>query len=388
MANNIVELFKKAYGVAPVAVSNAPGRLEIIGNHTDYNDGFVLSCAVGQTTAFAILPIDGDICEMRDFRDGSCITFDLTDIDNPIKGDWTNYVKGMICELRKRDKEVKAFKGAILSTIPLSAGMSSSAALEISAGFAFAEVFDIELPQTDWARVGQGVENNYMGLQSGLLDQFSSIFGEKDKLIFCDFRTVTVEKTISFPHGYAFVVANSMIKHDLVDSDYNLRRVACEKAVEILKKEKYPEITALRDVSTEMLKDSKDILEEVDYLVALHIVGENERVIKCVDALAKSDVETFGQLLYESHESSKVNFTNSCSEMDILIDISKTIPGCLGARLSGGGFGGITIHLTKEDEAEEYCNKLKAAYKEKTGIDSETIICSMGSGATVERVIT
>lgn len=380
MSEKIIKLFEEAYGEKPFAVAKAPGRLEILGNHTDYNEGFVLSCAVGQATEFAILPIKGRDCELRDFRDGSCRTFNLDDIDNPKKGDWSNYVKGMICELRKCGKDVQAFKGAILSTIPLSAGMSSSAALEISAGFAFAEAFDIDLPKSDWARIGQGVENNYMGLQSGLLDQFSSIFGEEEKLIFCDFRSVSVEKTITFPHGYVFVVANSMVKHDLVDSDYNLRRISCEKVAETLNS-KYPEVKALRDVSTKMLNASKDMLDHQDYLIALHVVGESERVHAGVSALEKADVETFGQLLYESHESSRINFTNSCCEMDCLVELSKSIPGCLGARLSGGGFGGITIHLVKQEEAENYCRRLETAYREQTGKETETIICTMGCGA-------
>ena len=385
MEENIIELFKDAYGEKPQAVAKAPGRLEILGNHTDYNEGFVLSCAVGQSTEFAILPIEGRECELRDFRDNSCKTFNLDEIDNPAKGDWSNYVKGVICELRKCGKDVGAFKGAILSTVPLSAGMSSSAALEISAGFAFSKVFNIELSNSDWARIGQGVENNYMGLQSGLLDQFSSIFGEKDKLILCDFRSVTVEETITFPHGYVFVVANSMIKHDLVDSDYNMRRISCEKVAEVMK-EKHPEVKALRDVSTEMLNDAKNILDEQDYLIALHVVGECERVHKGVEALAKADVAAFGELLYESHESSRINFTNSCPEMDTLIDLAKSSSECIGARLSGGGFGGITIHLVKEDEAEEYCGKIKEGYKKETGIDPEMIICSMGNGASVTSV--
>ena len=385
MGNKIEELFNDAYGEKPQAVAEAPGRLEILGNHTDYNEGFVLSCAVGQSTEFAILPIEGRNCELRDFRDQTCKIFNLDDINTPSKGDWSNYVKGVICELRKRGKDVGAFKAAILSTVPLSAGMSSSAALEISAAFAFSEVFNIKLSKPDWARIGQGVENNYMGLQSGLLDQFSSIFGEKDNLILCDFRSVTVEKTIPFPHDYVFVVANSMIKHDLVDSDYNLRRESCEKVARLMKK-RHPEVKALRDVSTEMLNAAKEILDDQDYLIALHVVGECERVHKGVEALRKSDIEAFGRLLYESHESSRINFTNSCPEMDILINLAKESSECIGARLSGGGFGGITIHLVKEKDAEEYCRKIKAGYREATGITPEMIICSIGSGATVRSI--
>jgi len=386
MGKNIIELFEESYGQRPQAVAQAPGRLEVLGNHTDYNEGFVLSCAVGQRTEFAISPIEGRTCELRDFRDHSCKKFNLDDIDKPQKGDWSNYVKGVICELRKRGKDVGAFKGAILSTVPLSAGMSSSAALETAAGFAFAEIFNIELDKADWARVGQGVENNYMGLQSGLLDQFSSIFGEKDKLILSDFRSVTVENTITFPKGYVFVVANSMIKHDLVDSDYNLRRLSCEKVANVMKGE-FPEVKTLRDISTKMLNDCKNLLEEQEYRIALHVVGECERVHRGVETLTKGDVKTFGKLLYESHESSRVNFTNSCPEMDILIDLAKTTPECLGARLSGGGFGGITIHLVRESDAEIYCEKIEKAYKEKTGINPEMIICSMGNGASVKNTI-
>ncbi len=380
---NIRELFKDAYGVDPLCVAKAPGRLEILGNHTDYNEGFVLSAAVGQATEFALIPAEGRFCELRDFRDGSIKTFDLDDIENPVSGDWSNYVKGMICELRKRGKEVQAFKGAILSTIPLSAGMSSSAALEVSAGFAFKQAFRIELSNEDWARVGQGVENNYMGLQSGLLDQFSSIFGKKDSLIFCDFRSLTVEKTIPVPGHYAFVVADSMVKHNLVDSEYNSRRISCEKVAGVMSK-KYDGVSVLRDVSSEMLNDSKEDFELDDYLKAAHVVGENERVHKAVQYLRDGDVVPFGQLMYESQESSENNFTNSCPEINCLVELSKSIPGCLGARISGGGFGGITIHLIKADEAELYCERLKTAYKQQTGNETETIICSMGEGACVE----
>jgi galactokinase len=381
---NIRELFKEVYDIEPLTVARAPGRLEILGNHTDYNEGFVLSAAVGQATEFALIPAEGRICELRDFRDGSMKTFDLDDIDNPVPGDWSNYVKGMICELRKRGKDIQAFKGAILSTIPLSAGMSSSAALEISAGFAFKKAFGIDLSKEDWARAGQGVENNYMGLQSGLLDQFSSIFGKEDSLIFCDFRSVTVEKTIPVPGHYVFVVANSMVKHNLVDSEYNSRRISCENVAEALGK-KYEGVTALRDVSSQMLNESKDELELDDYLKAAHVVGENERVIKAVEYLSHSDIEAFGQLMYESQESSQHNFTNSCPEIDCLVELSKSIPGCLGARLSGGGFGGITIHLVEADEAELYCERLKSAYHQQTGKETETIICSMGNGASVSQ---
>jgi galactokinase len=385
MSEAIIKGFTDAYGKAPVAVAKAPGRLEILGNHTDYNDGIVLSAAVGQTTEFAIAPVEGTKCCMRDFRDGSYIEFDLNDIDEPKPKDWTNYVKGVIVELRKRDIEIGAFEGAILSTVPLSAGMSSSAALEVSAGLAFSVAFDIDLPKEEWAKIGQGVENNYMGLQSGLLDQFSSLFGQEDALIYCDFRTVEVLRTVDLPHGYVLVVVNSMIKHDLVDSDYNQRREACEQVVAKLQA-KYPEVKALRDVTPEMLDDSKDLVDHIDYLRAKHVVGEIDRVIKGVEALDNKDIDTFGKLLIESHESSKVNFENSCPELDYLVELSESIPGCIGSRLSGGGFGGISVHLVKEEDAENYCDRMRTAFKQQTGVDPQTIICTVGAGASVVKL--
>ncbi len=382
--NSLKDMFTKHYGKAPVAIATAPGRLEILGNHTDYNEGITLSAAVSQTTQFAIAPIEGKTCYLKDFRDNSEKQFDLDNIDSPTPKDWSNYIKGVVVELRKRGIEIGAFEGAILSDIPLSAGMSSSAALEVSAGFAFAETFGIELPKAEWAKIGQGVENNYMGLNSGLLDQFSSIFGQEDGLIFSDFRTNEVVKNVSLPHGYMIVVANSMVKHNLVDSAYNARRVSCENVVEKLQTVD-SSIKALRDVSMDMLEKNKGILDHQDYLKALHVVGECERVTKGAELLEAGDINGFGKLLFESHESSKVNFENSCSELDCLCELATSIPGCIGARLSGGGFGGISIHLVEASKADEYCDRLKTAYKLQTGKETETIQCSIGAGAHVER---
>ena len=206
----LIEKFTRFYGSAPTVAAEAPGRLEILGNHTDYNQGFVLSCAVEQDTKFVLRPIAGKHCRIKDFRDNSIREFDLDDIAVAKPKDWSNYIRGVIVELRRRGIEIGAFDAAMESTVPLSAGMSSSAALETAAGFAFREAFDIRLSDADWARVGQGVENNYMGLHSGLLDQFSSIFGKKNSMILSDFRSVEVLRTVPLPTGYSIVVVNSL----------------------------------------------------------------------------------------------------------------------------------------------------------------------------------
>ena len=377
----LINDFTKFYGAAPTVAARAPGRLEILGNHTDYNQGFVLSCAVEQDTRFALRPVEGKHCRVKDFRDGSVREFDLDDIDKAIPRDWANYVKGVIVELRKRGIEVGAFDAGMESSVPLSAGMSSSAAFETAAGFAMREAFGIELSNADWARVGQGVENHYMGLKSGLLDQFSSIFGKKDSMILSDFRSVEVLRTVALPAGYSIVVVNSMAKHNLVDSEYNVRRQDCESAAHKLAG-MYPDVRTLRDVSLEQLEVARPVLTEREYRRALHVVGECTRVMEAVRLLEANDVAGFGRLWFESHESSRVNFENSTEELDYLVELAKSVPGGLGARLSGGGFGGITIHLVKSEGAEEYAKRVLAGYKARTGVDAEYIICAIGDGAS------
>ena len=380
MSRKVIEMFERRFQHAPAVVAAAPGRLEILGNHTDYNEGFVLSMAVGQTTDVAMSPVDGRECIIHE--NGKDYSLSLDEIDIKIPGDWRNYLKGLLVELRKRGFEVKAFHAALTSTVPLSAGMSSSAALEMAFAYALKEINGIELTLPDWARVGQGVENNFMGLKSGLLDQFSSLYGQKNALIHCDFRSVEVLQTVSMPAGWKLVVANTLVKHNLVESDYNLRRQSCEKACAAIQKTN-PEVKALRDVSPALLETCREAMDPVDYSRALHVVGEDDRVMRGVELLKAGDVEGFGKLLFESHESSRFNFENSCPELDALVELAHTIPGCAGARLSGGGFGGISIHLVREDMAEQYCERLKTAYESMTGKTIDTIICSIGDGARV-----
>ena len=380
MNQKLIQLFTEQFGYSPAVWSRAPGRLEILGNHTDYNQGFVLSAAVGQATEMVMAERPGSVCRIINPPLEGVFTIDLNDLDHPERGDWTNYLKGVLVELRRRKIKFPAFDLALTSTVPLSAGMSSSAALEMAFCMALKELAGIELPLPDWARVGQSVENVYLGLKTGLLDQFSSLYGKKDSLILCDFRSVEVLKTVPMPSGWKILVANTLVKHNLVESDYNLRRESCERAAEGIRKQ-YPQIRALRDVDSGMLESCRENLDIIDYRRAKHVVGEDERVWNAVSLLAENNVEGFGKLLFESHESSRECFENSCPELDILVELAHQIPGCAGARLSGGGFGGISIHLVREEEAERYADRLKEAYLAKTGKQIETILCGIGDGA-------
>ncbi|MDD7750410.1 MAG: galactokinase [bacterium] len=383
MKQDVIDSFAAAYSAKPAAYSRAPGRLEILGNHTDYNEGFVLSCATGQATEMAIAAIPGRICKLQNPPLKGEFTIDLDDMDTPRPKDWTNYIKGVLVELRRRGISYPAFEVLFKSSVPLSAGMSSSAALEMAFCMALKQLAGIDLPLPEWARVGQSVENVYLGLKSGLLDQFSSLYGKKDSFILCDFRSVEVLKTVTMPSGWKIVVANTMVKHNLVESDYNQRRESCERATKVIQG-KFPQVKTLRDVSSAMLEECKSILDHTDDLRAKHVVGEDERVMKGVELLEAGKVEEFGALWFQSHESSRDCFENSCPELDVLVELAHTIPGCVGARLSGGGFGGISIHLVRESEAQNYCERLAAAYKLKTGKTIETVICSIGDGASAE----
>ena len=380
----IIEKFTAYFKTAPAAAAKAPGRLEVLGNHTDYNEGLVLSCAVSQNTAFAVKPLAGTtVCKVVDFRSGEEMTFDLKDMDAPPPANGCAYIIGMMNEMRKRGAEFTGFIAGLESSVPLSAGMSSSAALETAAGLALGKASGFELSRAEWARAGQGVENNFLGLKSGLLDQFSSIFGKKDSIIMSDFRTVEVVDSLPLQPGFVFAVINSMKKHNLVDSAYNIRRENCESAAAKLAAI-YPGVKTLRDVTPDMLEAAAGRLTTLELSRARHVVNECFRVKISAEILRSGDMEKFGQLLYDSHESSRINFENSTPELDYLVELSKSVPGCIGARLSGGGFGGITIHLVQTCEAENYCRRVCTAYKAQTGIDAEHFICSIGDGAISE----
>ena len=378
MKDRVAQGFEQEFGRPPAVIARAPGRLEILGNHTDYNEGVVLSVAVDRATWVAAASAPGRDCRLKDLRDGSHRTFSLDELDDPEPGDWANYIKGIVVELRARGIEVDAFDAVLCSTVPLSAGMSSSAALEMSMCKAIGQLGGIDLPWTEWARVGQGAENNYVGARTGLLDQFSSLMGRAGQLVFSDFRSLAV-RNVPLPAGTSLVVANCMVKHQLTN-EYNERRARCEEAVAFLQQQDAA-VKALRDVSREQLEACRGEMHILAWRRAMHVVGENERVFAGIGALEQGDLAGFGRLMVESHDSSRLNFENSCTELDILVEIGSSLPGFLGARLSGGGFGGITVHLVEEAEAEGYARRLATAYESRTEIEPETMICRAGNGA-------
>lgn len=369
--------YQQHFGHAAQFCSRAPGRLEILGNHTDYNQGTVLSVAVDRAMFIAASPAEGRICRLYDLKCNSERSFSLDELGSPRKGDWANYIKGLVVELKARGIAVPAFNAALYGTVPLSAGMSSSAALEMAMLTILSRLAGTGIEWLEMARIGQGVENHYIGANTGLMDQLSSIRGRAGHLIYSDFRSFEVEN-VPIPLGTVFIVANSMVKHNLTN-EYNERRQACEEVAAALG------VPALRDVTLHALEENRARLDAVCYRRALHVVGEIDRVARGRACLAAGDIRAFGRLMSESHHSSMVNFENSCAELDRLVQIGSTLPGFLGARLSGGGFGGISVHLVEEAQSAAYAEALGAAYQAQTGLVSQIMQCHADDGAQLLR---
>ncbi|NQZ67140.1 MAG: galactokinase [Lentisphaeria bacterium] len=376
--NTIIDGFKSRYNSAATVLSSAPGRLEILGNHTDYNEGFVISAAVDLGTTVALAKRDDRMVNIHNPSLDLTAEFSLDAIGDAIPGDWCNYVKGVIVEMQKRAFEFAGFDAFFDGDVPLSAGMSSSAALEISFALGIGKLYGIELENSEWARIGQGSEANYIGVNTGLLDQFTSLMGKKNAFVKTDFRSLEVE-TIDAPDSAVFVVTNSHVKHDLTE-EYNERHERCIDAAKVLN------VPFLRDADQQQLDDAKASMHILSYRRACHILGENDRVHAAEEALKQNDLTSFGRLLNASHESSKNNFENSCPELDILVDAGKALDGFYGARLSGGGFGGISIHLVDKEKAGDYKDNLESYIKAHTGEIPQVMICAIGDGATVEEL--
>jgi galactokinase len=355
-------------------VAHAPGRVELLGNHTDYNDGYVLSAAInmGMTLRGSALP-DGQII-LNDPGFKASATVSLHDIDREKLETWVRYPIGVVVSLQKEGFEVKGFQAEISNNLPMGAGLSSSAAFEVATALLLKKLYGYEITPLQLAKICKRAENEFVGVNCGLLDQVSSVFGKQNHAVFLDCRNETVEN-IAFPDHVELLITNSMVKHELVGGEYNERRAQCFEAAAKLGAK------ALRDVTSAQLEAAKNDLPLLAYKRAAHVVGENERVQKGIEYLRAGHAEKFGELMFQSHESSKHNFENSTQELDILVDIAKEEPGVLGSRLTGGGFGGATVSLIEKNAAERISASITRKYKERTGVDCKTFLCEIADGA-------
>ena len=364
--DELMAKFEATYGKKPQVVSYAPGRIEVLGNHTDYNEGYVFSTAINYGTFFAIVPNDLGVNRVTAGDLMHTVTFPLEGAKPVTEDTWANYVIGTVAGLAKIKPQTAGFDGMFLGNVPMGFGLSSSAALEMCTAKAVCGLYGIEADVVTLAKVGQAAEHDYAGCSCGLLDQISSLCGAYGKLVKTDFRTLKVE-TVDMGPDVCFLMCNPHAKHALVDGQYNSRRKACEEAAAYFAKVLSHPVRALRDVSMAEWEAYNNGLDEVVAKRAAHPIGEDERVLKGAKLLAAGDLAAFGQLLFDSHESSRVMFENSCKELDDVVEITKSVPGVLGARLSGGGFGGSVVVMVNARDAETAAQAIASAYAKKAG---------------------
>ena len=337
----------------------APGRAELLGNHTDYNEGYVLALAVDRGTTITGQARADRMIHLHSLELGKTESVALDKLSAESVAPWSRYLLGVVDQFRRNELPVEGFDAEISGNLPLGAGLSSSASLENATVLFLAKLFGATLDPMQMARLSQKAEHDFVGVRCGLMDQIASMMSKADHATFIDCRTTEVSH-VPLDDKVSVIIANSNAKHELVGGEYNERRSDCEAAAHALG------VDFLRNASTEMLKVHQCKMADRIYRRALHITGENERVLEGSDALREGDLARFGELMFASHESSIHNFENSCPELDRLVAVARKTPGVLGARLSGGGFGGATINLVKKGSEEEVVKALTEALPEVT----------------------
>jgi galactokinase len=371
--------FNRKFNKEPLIIS-APGRVNLIGEHTDYNEGFVLPGAIDKRINVAIAPNGSDIVNVfaNDFKQS--LSFSLDKIE-PTKG-WENYILGVTYHIQKKGKQIKGVDVWIDGDVPLGGGMSSSAALCSGYGFGLNELFGLGFSRLDLAYIGQITEHTFAGAKVGIMDQFASLHGKKDHLIKLDCRSMEYEY-IPFDYpDYKIVMVNSMVKHSLANTEYNVRRQQCEEGVAILKKH-YPSVKSLRDISKEQLENHRDEIPEVIYRRCKYVITEKERLLEGCEVLKNHDLRAFGNLMYTTHLGLSTDYEVSCPELDFLANTARQIPEVAGTRMMGGGFGGCTINIVQTPAVDAFSKKMQETYNQEFGTVPEIYITQIENGVSI-----
>lgn len=362
-------------------IVRAPGRVNLIGEHTDYNDGFVLPIAIDQDVRFAVTARHEDrAVHLHSVDFGEDTVFDLDHVERDPQHSWGNYVRGIAVELTGYGVLLRGMQGVMQGNVPVGSGLSSSAATTVAAGLAFLVMSQQEVEPPCLAELAQEAENHFMGVHVGIMDPFASRMGHPGHAIFLDCRTKQYDLVPIPGDDYVFVVANSRQSRELAGSAYNERRGQCEAAVAELSKHA-PGITALRDVTREQLEAARGALDPVVYRRARHVVTENARVLQAVDALRSGDLPAFGRLMNESHDSLRDDYEVSSPALDSLVNAARSVDGCLGSRLTGAGFGGCTVSLVRLDRVDRFRERVAEAYRRDCGKDAELYVTRPAAGA-------
>ena len=364
-------------------VSKAPGRINIIGEHTDYNDGFVLPASIDKGCTFKLeANVNPDMVSVRADNMGETFEFNLKNFEPLQSGGWPNYVMGVVHELQKLGAEVKGFVGSFNGNVPIGSGMSSSAALECSLAIGLNALFNLNLDKWQLIKASQMAEHNYVGIKCGIMDQFTSVMGKKDQVVLLDCRSLEYEYHPLKLGNYQLLLLNTNVSHELASSEYNTRRAECQEGVKLINRS-YKNVQSLRDSDMKMLKAIQPLSDGNVFQRCRHVIKENDRVIKAIRALGENDLVHLGQLLYQSHQSLSGDYQVSCRELDFLVDFTKDIDFVLGSRMMGGGFGGCTINIVIKNKVDEFVEKASLAYQSIFGIELTPYEVSIEDGAHV-----
>jgi galactokinase len=378
--DRLLARFHELFGTATGAqLFRAPGRVNLIGEHTDYNDGFVMPMAIGFYTWIAAARRPDRIIEVYSEHFAERISFSLDSLNGPPTNHWSDFIRGVAETLQQAGHRPSGANLVIHGEVPIGAGLSSSASLEVAVALALISLADLSVPLLELAKLCQSAEHKYVGTRVGIMDPFVASFGVAGHALMLDCRSLEY-RLLAIPHDLRVIVCNSMVRHELASGEYNLRRADCEAGVKILQRF-FPEARSLRDITITDLEKCKDELGLIVYRRCRHVVTENQRVLAAVDALQSEEADGFGDLLYRSHASLRDDYEVSCRELDLLVDLASSRHGVYGARMTGGGFGGCTVNLVRADDADEFQSEIACMYAEATGVTPEVYLCEPAQGA-------
>ena len=374
--DKVIQAFQDVYGVDPRWITRSPGRVNIIGEHTDYNDGFVLPMSINLETWVALRPREDSQIQIKSLDMDQGLIFDLEDFSNKNHG-WQEYIKGVAWALQEDGYELRGWEGVFAGDVPIGAGLSSSAALELALARGFALASNIEWNPVRFAQICQKAENRWVGVNSGIMDQLVSACGKENYALLIDCRSLET-RLVPLPEKSRIVILDTTTRRGLVESEYNERRVQCEATA------CHFDVPALRDLSLENLEDRLGILNETLYRRARHVISANQRVLDAEQAMQNGDAGTLGELMNDSHASLRDDYEVSRMELDQIVSIAQAQPGCYGARLTGAGFGGCAIALVAEDKVDMFRSKVTRQYRDKTGLESKVYVSSAVDGTSFE----
>ena len=367
----------------PDLVVESPGRINLIGEHTDYNLGYVLPTAIEKKITFKFIRNNSDKeCNLYSLGYNTGFTLHLDKIARS-NVEWENYILGVLNEILLRTDKLRGFDCTIESKLPMGSGLSSSAALECGLAFGLNELFDLGLSKMDIVQLSQKAEHTFVGTQCGIMDQFASVMSEKGHVILLDCKTLEHQQIPIKIDPYKMIMLNTKVSHNLASSEYNTRKRECEEGVTIIQKQ-YPEVRSLRDVTATMIQEFKQTMDATLFKRCSFIVSENDRVLQTANALKANALKVFGALLYEAHEGISKLYEVSCPESDFLVDFSKQYDAVLGARQTGGGFGGCTLNIVHKDKVEAFVKEAAKAYKEAFNIELEAFEVKPSAGTYIQ----